>query len=43
MSDRERTGPTGITLSDGVVTLRPWLRADAEAIFAAISESRAEL
>ena len=34
---------TDLSLTDGVVTLRPWHLADAEAIFAAIQESRAEL
>lgn len=34
---------TDLSLTDGVVTMRPWQTDDAEAIFAAIQESRAEL
>ncbi len=34
---------TDLSLTDGVVTIRPWQTADAEAVFAAIQESRADL
>lgn len=43
MTVRKDTAPTDLLLTDGVVKLRPWQTDDAEAIFAAIQESRAEL
>ena len=43
MTLRTDNVPTDMSLTDGIVTLRPWQPADAEAIFAAIEESRPEL
>lgn len=43
MTNRNDTDRVSQTLTDGVVTLRPWETGDAPAIFAAIEESRAAL